>query len=302
MAVTKVNYSLPIPSDSSMPTSMDDISAYVLYLATFLAEKLGLVVRSDLAVTNPDYAPYSHVEFLAESANDFPVICVYNTNVESTSYRGYCYNIGMCGYSGNTHRILITGNASYNSDVLSADNYSNMWFSFSDNTARDWYLQVIDFPDGRKMATVKCYYKSGGQIASEFDGTAFIKMPIVIAGQRRTTWVYVGKARYNISYLEEFEQIVNTDGSINSSEFSYIPCDNRPYMYGLSDGTRTREFALDYDMWVSSNVVIPNMAIVSNRGHVGVGRSVLMGEKEYVIAYAFANDRYSAYAIPAEVS
>ena len=86
--ITKNTYEMPYPS--AVPTTDEELQAYIDTLAAWIAEKLGLVVRSDLTVNKPEYAANSYVKFLAKDAESDPYLAVYNCVAQSYKYQICC--------------------------------------------------------------------------------------------------------------------------------------------------------------------------------------------------------------------
>lgn len=286
--ITKNIYEMPYPS--AIPVNMDEVKDYVDSLASWLAEKLGLVVRSDLAVETPDYATNSYVTFIAPDAEADPYLAIYNTTNSSYKYQNYC--IAPVKKTNNYFRPISVYNTWTNNpywtrtDSNLVVNISSLGVSYKNA------LAVIDFNDNRKIGCFRCITVSTGDLYLPTEQGSIYLGKIIMRGNEVDTCVMFARGA-NSAWIEDYEQCAH------SAEVTVMPVMGKLYAYstyfdnaGLTFGAGFgKDFLMKLNYYIGADAYIPNFVHYSDyNNQLTNGSVVTINSKKYACIYHEHND------------
>lgn len=300
--ITKTYYDMPYPS--AVPTTMDGVKEYTDILAAWLAEKMGLVVREDLAVETPDYATNTYVTFLAKDAQSAPCLAVYKTNstYSSSDLMWKCYAISPVTKVNNTYRPITVyatynsgENAFYRSGSSIGFNINNLGATFK------FGLVCIDFGDGRKLFCTRSTNVSTGQLVSRVSESCIFFTPINMDGHVVNTCL-VFSAGLNSSWIEEYDRRAS-DTEVTSLPVYGSIQNGWTACHGIIFSPNSgKEFITDYDIALSNDTYVSNIFNYSDyQKQLYTGNVIMIDDKKYAVATM--SDSYSSVLlIPEEVN
>lgn len=297
--ITKNIYEMPYPE--TVPSTMEGMKDYIDTLASWLAEKLGLVVRNDLAVMTPEYATNSYVAFIAPTAESGPYLAVYNSNNSSYKYLMCC--IAPVKKTNNYFRPITIYGTWHNTPCwLRVD--SNLAINIGGLGAQyKSPLIVIDFNDGRKIGCFRCTSVSSGDITQPTEQGSIYLGKIIMRGNEVNTCVVFSKG-VNSAWLEDYEQCAH------SSELTVVPIIGKDYAYntyfpnaGLIFGAGYgKDYMINLNYYIGIDAYIPNFRHFSDcNNQLTNGSIVTINSKKYVCLYSI-NNSASKILIPEEVN
>lgn len=300
--ITKTYYDIPYPS--AVPTTMEGVKEYTDALAEWLAEKMGLVVRTDLNVMQPDYAANSYVTFLAKDAQSAPCLAVYKTNstYSSSDLMWKNYGISPVTKVNNIYRP-ITIFANYNATASSFYRASsNIAFNISDlGVNYKLGLVCIDFGDGRKLFCTRSTTVSTGALVSRASESCIFFTPINMDGHVVDTCLVIS-AGLNSSWIEEYDRRacdteVTQLPTYSSLQNGWTAC------HGIVFSTNIgKEFITDYDIALSNDTYVSNIFNYSDyHKQLYPGNVIMIDDKKYAVA-TIADMYSSVLLIPEEVN
>lgn len=278
--ITKNIYDIPYPETT--PADMDGVKSFLdNTLLPFLAEKMGLVVRSDLAVMAPDYAPYSYITFLAPSANEDPCLAVWRSNYNNTSMNS-AFAISAVTKSENTFRPNVATNGM---TINLASSYVRKWSASIALQAANFQtnkssLVIIDMGDGRKIAAFRTIAISSGVIQYPGEQCSIYFGDIKMNGDTVNTCIVMAGG-FNTPYFEDYEQPAS---SIAISEIpknatnTYIGL--MGFIYSNSIG---KEYLISLDLCIGEDAYLPNCLWYSDcQRRLSAGSIFEIDNKKYV--------------------
>lgn len=297
--ITKNIYEMPYPE--AVPSTMEGVKDYIDTLASWLAEKLGLVVRNDLAVMAPEYATNSYVAFIAPSTESDPYLAVYNTNNTSYKYTNYC--IAPVKKTNNYFRPISIYSTWHNNGYWARAD-SNLVINIGSLGAQyKSPLIVIDFNDGRKIGCFRCINVSSGDIFLPTEQGSIYLGKIIMRGNEVDTCVVFSKGA-NSAWLEDYEQCAH------SSELTVVPIIGKDYAYntyftnaGLIFGTGYgKDYMINLNYYIGIDAYIPNLKHFSDcNNQLTNGSVVTINEKKYACLYSL-HASAAKILIPEEVN
>ena len=300
--ITKTYYDMPYPS--ALPTTMDGVKEYTDTLVAWLAEKMGLVVRTDLNVMQPDYAANTYVTFLAKNAQSAPCLAVYKTNstYSASDLMWKCYAISPVTKVNNTYRpikVFDSYNASENAFYRSGSNIglniNNLGVSFK------FGLVCIDFGDGRKLFCTRSTNVSLGTLVSRSSESCIFFTPINMDGHVVDSCIVIA-AGINSSWIEEYDRMASNTEVTQLPVYSSIQ-NGWTACHGLVFSTNIgKEFITDYDIALSNDAYVSNICNYSDyQKQLYTGNVIMIDDKKYAVATI--SDGYSSVLlIPEEVN
>lgn len=301
MSMTKTVYDLPLP-DISAIEDLSDIAEYIDTLAAFVADKMNLVVREDLTVTSPDYAPYSYVKFLAPSANADPYFCVYNANSSTLAIQCSLYTISPVGYSGGAWRVpknVFTSSSARNNCAVErwANEYGAILIT-DNQTNNKITLEVFDFSDGRIVGCFKSYVKSSGVITNYSQSASLYIGPIKIFDDTITTGLVFAYG-VNGPYITDYEQ--EPYPSVFSSSMPSLSASNWFNNAGIYIPNKGKECIIELDYHIGTDASVHGY-LFSNSANAEAGRVVTIENKRYLILWTNTGYNNFVLLIPEEVN
>ncbi|MBR3645968.1 MAG: hypothetical protein IKN54_06080 [Lachnospiraceae bacterium] len=300
--ITKVTYDLPaIPAN----TTYEDAKAFIDVLAAFFAEKLGIVVRTDMALEKPDWAPNSYVVFLAKDNQiDYPWLCIYNSNTDNaagltTFWIQTCTYLDGVGYKpANTVGTWVpTGSTTL--DLTYGANSHAMNYCISKNHGSQVVtITTVNFADGRKFAYLRILDKTTRDLV---EGTyniqcIFITPIVFLDGTSTTTLCFgVNCDRFYTSYLPYIQ-------SEAGNTLTLLQKSNAENLLGFKPPISTTEALISIDYWIDNKICIPNVFEFSNTQNKKVGTVLTIDNKSYIGICPYVNNsQYWQLCIPEEV-
>lgn len=300
--ITKTYYDMPYPS--AVPTTMEGVKEYTDTLAEWLAEKIGLVVRTDLSVMTPDYATNTYVTFLAKDAQSAPCLAVYKTNstYSASDLMWKNYAISPVTKVNNTYRpinVFASYNNAENSFFRSG---SNICFNINNlGVAYKLGLVCIDFGDGRKLFCTRSTNVSTGTLVSRVSDSCIFFTPIKMDGHVVNACLVIS-AGINSSWIEEY------DRRACDTEVTTLPIYPNLHLgwsatHGIIFSPNIgKEFITDYGIALSNDTYVFNICNYSDyQKQLYTGNVIMINDKKYAVATI--NDAYSSVLlIPEEVN
>lgn len=288
-----------MPFPSAVPTTMDEMSDYIDTLAAWMAEALGLVVREDLTVEAPSYAPYSYVKFLAESANADPYLAIYNPNTTASS-RYSVIGVMVTKKSGNDFMpitILTNVGGSVSCPQKQAGGFSFFLNDFG-NTYR-YGLIVADFNDGRKIAIFEVTQISNGNRTSQYNESMIYLGNIRIHNTLEKTCVILSSG-FNSAWIGRYEQnacvssVLTSSGPIRKASYSV------PAIY--FNNLQGKEFMTKWPICIGEDAYLENIYQYSDSANLLYSGTIIeIDNKRYICAQTISS--YDAcFIIPEEVN
>jgi len=297
--ITKNIYEMPYPE--AVPSTMEGMKDYIDTLASWLAEKLGLVVRNDLAVMTPEYATNSYVAFIAPTAESDPYLAVYNAN--SGNYKYLCCCIAPVKKTNNYFRPISIYSTWHNTPYWArADsnlvvNYTGLGAQYKNS------LIVIDFNDGRKIGCFRCTTVSSGDIYQPTEQGSIYLGKIIMRGNEVDTCVVFSKGA-NSAWLEDYEQCAH------SSELTAVPIIGKDYVnsgYFTNAGLiflagYGKDYMINQNYYIGIDAYIPNFKHFSDcNNQLTNGSVVTINSKKYACIFNYHNNA-AKILIPEEVN
>lgn len=292
MAITKTFYAIP---EADVRTDEQIVDFIKNTLAPFFAEKLGLVVRDDLEVTNPSYQSGNackFVTFLGPSTTVAPYLAIYNAPNTSDIFKGYNIAPVREVFGEYMPRTVRTSTPGGQAGIDFGD--SNILINV--NYAYDNKLGVFDFGDGRKLGVLRSYVKNSQAEARPDWWSSIYLGPLKVDSNITDGCVVFSNYSFH-SYIEEYE-IQPSD--TNMQYLPYITNNGQSgFFYNSSDG---KDYLLKMDIAINSRVYIPNMCMFSDvLNRANAGTVITIDENKYVCV-ANRSSGYSRILIPEEVN
>lgn len=300
--ITKVTYDLPaIPANETY----EDAKAFIDILAAFFAEKLGIVVRTDMTLEKPDWAPNSYVVFLAKDNQiDYPWLCIYNSNTDNaagltTFYIQTCTYLDGEGYKPD----YAVGNwVPTSSTVLDltfgASNRAMNYCICKNHSSQVCTITVVSLSGGRKFAYLRVLDKSTRERVSGTYCTQFMFItPTKFLDDTIIPVFYMG-INCEYMYSSYLPYIQGISGGV-IPEWRKTNAEN---LLGFKPYINTTESLITLDYWVDNNTCIPNMAWFTNTNNKTVGTVFTIHNQNYIMIgrYSTPGD-YWKLCIPEEV-
>ena len=298
--LTKNVYDIPYPETT--PVDMDEVKNFFdETLLPFFAEKLGLVIRTDLAVMGPEYATNSYICFLAPSAESDPYLAIYNVN-NSGEIGRYSYAITPVKKVENYFRPWTIQTGGIVNDLRTVTRSgSTILLQGRELTTYKGYLVMIDFHDGRKVACFRSVRISDGIFVYQGGTSSIYFGPIKMNGNIVNTCVVLA-AGFNSAWLTDYEQCAC------STEITNIPIiyrgvytQNSGLIYSSDIG---KEFLISLDFCIGEDAYLPNCFWYSDcvsLSNLSVGTVLTINNKKYV-CISYPNAIYTKLLIPEEVN
>lgn len=302
--LTKNVYDIPYPETT--PVDMDGIKDFFDdTLVPFFAEKMGLVVRTDLAVMGPEYAANSYVCFLAPSASADPYLSIYNSN-SANDYRFTVYCIAPVIKNENVFRPINVVGASGAASSFMHPNIlgGSITLQSSNFGTYKSTLAMIDLNDGRKVAAFRCITISSGDFYAKISASSIYFGKIKMQGDLIDTCVVFAQG-VNSSWIDEYEQCASSQyltgrPGINLNS-NYI--NNVGFLFANNLG---KEALISFDFCIGEDAYIPNTfwySDVRTASNINAGSIIMLDNKKYVcLGYPISALGQCKLLIPEEVN
>ena len=287
--MVRERFNVPAEIIPSSVTELADIVDSMDALADFIAEKTGLVIRTDWNAYQPSYAPNLYVIFFAQSEEStVPEFCLLNMNATRSDYLTSYRYICNCTLIGNEFRPAYIEGFNYYGKRRDG--------CFGFLTSQLQILQRTTFDDGRKVFHFMSNLNGSG-IPTNSD--KFMYHPINVDGEKTWRWIVFGSAP-NPSYLEEIDAMCyESYGTQSNSDWMYTNINYMINNHGYIPDSG-KEYMVKRDLWIGPRTRIPNMIEFSNKGYKYHGGIVTINSVKYLVVDG-GGGGFSGYIMTDEV-
>lgn len=274
-------------------SAISAMTQYIMQeLATPLANAIGYVVRTDLTVEEPTYAPYSTVVFLApasqtETPND-PDICIYSNNHSSSRYTICLF--GSCNYVNGVWRPTFVPGSVSMSNNGTISRYDSNFAMYVTNSTYPPVFDIYSLSNGRKFISL-----TGDSAKNK---GSFFMTNIYADGVNVGKKIVFLVGAYSTSYIDALQ---STSYGTDTTATLTI---NRPQGGVVSGGgfiNDTQEFVISPSyLNIGRQVKIDGCAWFSNKSKALIGSCVNINGTQYIIIWLYnvGNDSNCALITP----